>query len=258
MRAILHDVARCKGCMKCVEICLQDNDLVHRPGDRMFEPEPLSAHRFTTLERTKNDHFVRKHCLHCVEPACAAACLVGALHQTPEGPVVYDATKCIGCRYCMLACPFQAVKYEWEKALPFVKKCDMCYDRPGGPACVEACPHDATVFGERKDLIKEARRRIDARPDLYVDHIWGEHELGGTGVMFIAPESLDDRWPGSLGGSSIPDITTPLTQKTPYIAFGVLGFLTATSWVIGRRNRLAEERASEDASVETEESDRAS
>lgn len=246
-RAILHDVARCTGCFKCVEMCTRENDLVDPEEVVRFAPQPLSAERFTTLESVGNDALVRSHCLHCLEPSCAAACLVGALHQTPEGPVVYDSDKCIGCRYCMLACPFHAVRYEWDTTFPLVKKCDMCFDRPGGPACVEACPHDATMYGERDELLAIARDRIAKEPGRYLPKIWGEKAFGGTGVLFISHVSLDERWPVGAGEESIPDLTWPLAKKTPFLAFGVMGFLVGTRWILGRRNKLAEERAAAQA-----------
>jgi len=239
MKGILHDVRRCAGCMRCVEACRKENG--SGKPDR-FRTGDLSAERLTTLAKTKEGRHVRRHCYHCVEPACAAACLVGALTRTPEGPVVYDAEKCIGCRYCMLACPFQVPRYEWESRTPLVKKCDMCADREGGPACVEACPHEATLYGDRDELIRIAHRRIAEHPGEYVDHVWGEKEMGGTGVLLVSDVSLDGFWPEALGETSVPDLTLPLAHKAPLMFGGVLALLTGLSWVIGRRNRLAAEK----------------
>ena len=100
-----------------------------------------------------------------------AACLVGGLTKTAEGPVVYDPDKCIGCRYCMLACPFHVPRYEWDSTAPLMRKCSMCFERlleGGQPACVEACPNDAMLFGEREDLLRRAHAmiRLRARPVL--------------------------------------------------------------------------------------------
>ena len=168
MKAILHDVTRCRGCMRCVEACVADNKLMPDPRQARFTRGPLSAERFTTIEEI-NGRFVRRQCMHCVEPACTTACLVGALRKTPEGPVVYDSSKCIGCRYCMLSCPYTAIRYEWDTTLPFVKKCDLCHDAPGGPACVAACPHEATMFGigtpcSRWPAIGSVRNRASTSP----------------------------------------------------------------------------------------------
>lgn len=243
MKGVLHDVSRCTGCMTCVETCSLDNDLVDNAADARFKLGELSAERFLTLKRTKGNRFVRQSCLHCLEPSCASACLVGALHRLPDGQVVYDADKCIGCRYCMLACPVHIIRYEWDSALPFVKKCDLCFDRPGGPACIQACEYDVSIYGERDELLKIAHERIAADPDKYQQKVWGEHDLGGTAVMYISDVPLDELWPEGLASTSIPSITWPIAKSTPFLALGVAGFLTGASWLIGRRNRIAEEKA---------------
>ncbi len=147
-KAMLIDIKRCVGCLSCETACKQ----LHG-----FSPEPeptLSDTAFTVVE-TRGAKFVRKICMHCNDPACASACPVGALSKTPLGPVVYNADKCIGCRYCMLACPYQVPRYQWTKLAPFVKKCDMCSERikaGKSTACAEACPVQATIFGNRDDL----------------------------------------------------------------------------------------------------------
>ena len=124
--------------------------------------------------------------MHCNEPTCVSVCLVGAFKKTDTGAVIYDETKCIGCRYCMQACPFEVPRYEWSSVSPRIQKCKMCYERiaaGGKTACAEACMFDATVFGDRDDLIKEARKRIDANPATYVNYIYGLTEVGGTSVF---------------------------------------------------------------------------
>jgi formate dehydrogenase iron-sulfur subunit len=257
MKAILHDVSRCKGCMRCAEGCARDNNLRDDPRDARFDPGPLSHERFTTVDRTPDGRFVRRQCMHCLEPSCATACLVGALERTPEGAVLYDASKCIGCRYCMIACPYHVLRYDWAKVLPFMKKCDLCHDRPGGPACVEACPHDATMYGDRADLLKVAHDRIEADPDRYVQKVWGETEAGGTGVMFVSDTPLDAYFPKGLGDTSIPDLTLPLAHATPWLAAGVAGTLIGLSWIIGRRNELAEAGEPEPPAAKTADADEA-
>ena len=243
MKAILYDVRRCRGCMKCVTACCVKNELTDDASRACFTRERLSDKRFTTLTVTDEGRFLRRQCLHCVDPSCAAACLVGALTKTEDGPVVYDADKCIGCRYCMLACPFEAPRYEWDTLHPYVKKCEMCVDREGGPACVEACPHFAAEYGDRDELLAKAKRRIAAHPDQYLPHVWGEHEAGGTCVLFISDVSLDEYWPTTIGDESIPELTWPVVSATPWLFFGVAGGLSALSFIINRRNRLASEKA---------------
>ena len=128
--------------------------------------EIQSEHKFTVV-LTKGDKFMRRLCMNCADPACASVCPVGALRKTAAGPVIYEESRCMGCRYCMVACPFSVPKYEWNKLLPRVQKCTMCPDRvqAGNPtACAEICPTGATKFGERDELIAEAQQRIRDNP----------------------------------------------------------------------------------------------
>ncbi|MFZ5979155.1 MAG: 4Fe-4S dicluster domain-containing protein [Candidatus Zixiibacteriota bacterium] len=244
MYGILIDVTRCTACEKCVYACIEQNNLDLRQAekDRAVTPDGLSAHRLSTVLKVDQGRFARKSCMHCLEPSCVSACLVGGLTKTPDGPVVYDADKCIGCRYCMLACPFQIPRYQWEKTLPFMVKCDMCAARlkqNQKPACVESCPEGALTFGDRDKLIFEAKKTIRDNPDRYRNHIWGEKEFGGTSVMYIADVDL-----ASLGWPSpepvpIPSLTEPLVHKTPFIGLGVAIGLVSLNWIIKRRNKLA-------------------
>jgi formate dehydrogenase iron-sulfur subunit len=250
MKAILHDVSRCTGCMACADACAEENDLGDEVRCARFDRGPLSHDRFTTIQRTEEGRWVRRQCLHCTEPSCVTACLVGALEKLPDGPVIYDADKCIGCRYCMISCPYHVIRYEWDRTHPYIRKCDMCFDRPGGPACVEACPHEATLYGERDDLIRVARERIAAAPDRYVDRIWGLEEGGGTNVLYVSDVPLDGIFPAALGDESIPDLALPIAHSTPFLAAGVAGTVVGLSWIIGRRNQRIEEKiAAEEAAV---------
>ena len=131
MYGILVDVTKCIGCEKCVAACTERNGLNpwQADRDRAVTSDGLSEHRLCTVLKVGDGRFARKSCMHCLEPSCVAACLVGALTKTPEGPVVYDRSKCIGCRYCMLACPFHVPRYEWDETIPYMIKCDMCADR---------------------------------------------------------------------------------------------------------------------------------
>jgi len=128
--AILTDVTRCTGCEKCVDACKDEYELGEdRPWRGQSAIDDLSASRYTTIVNKPGNHHVRQQCRHCLEPACVSACIVGALQKTPEGPVIYDAKKCIGCRYCLMSCPFDIPRYDWDRAVPYVRKCTMCYDR---------------------------------------------------------------------------------------------------------------------------------
>ena len=188
MKAILTDVTRCIGCELCVAKCKEINKLgVDRPWP-WLSPDRLSAARWTTVITRPGSRYVRKHCQHCLDPACVAACPVAALRRTPEGAVIYDVSVCLGCRYCMNACPFGIPRYNWESARPAIQKCNLCHPRileGKKPGCVEVCPTEATIFGDREELLAEARRRLQAEPDRYIHKIWGEHEVGGTSVLYL-------------------------------------------------------------------------
>ncbi len=113
----------------------------------------------------------------------------GRAAQDGEGPVVYDSEKCIGCRYCQYACPFGVPTYQWDNVLGLIRKCEMCFSRIGDgvlPACVAACPNGALRFGKRHELLAQAKAQIASRPGHYVDHIYGEHEAGGTSMLYLS------------------------------------------------------------------------
>jgi len=244
--AILTDTTLCTGCQRCVEACKRENKLgkdVPRRWKRRIDD--LSSTRYTTVLRREEDHFVRQQCRHCLEPACVSACLVGALQKTPQGAVIYDGQRCMGCRYCMMACPFGIPRYDWEKPVPYIRKCDMCYQRVsegGQPACVEACPQEATIFGPRDALREEAHRRIKEHPDRYVQKVFGETEIGGTSVIYISDIPLDFlAFKPELGDQPLPELTAAALSKVPPLIVGVGGVMTGIWWIIGRRMKLAEE-----------------
>jgi formate dehydrogenase iron-sulfur subunit len=244
--AILTDVTRCIGCEQCVEACKKANHTGEdEPWPWQGDPTGLSSSRWTTVVRGPRGRYVRVHCRHCLEPACASACPVGALHRSPEGPVVYDPTICLGCRYCMVACPFRLTRYEWASAAPRVRKCFMCYEgvasgRMSQPACTAACPTQATIFGERDALLAEARHRIRANPGRYLPHVWGEHEVGGTSVLYISDVDLGTAgWPATLRDEPYPELTQPPLRLVPGTFLGVGAAMFGLSWIIGRRQKLA-------------------
>ncbi len=252
--AILIDITRCTGCEECVLACKEENDL---GPDRLRQGQEavdgLSATRFSTILRYPDDHFVRQQCRHCLEPACVSACLVGAMQKTPEGPVIYDSELCMGCRYCLVACPYGIPRYEWEEAAPLVKKCTLCYPRiteGREPACVEACPEEALLFGERDDLLAEAHRRIAESPGTYLDHVYGETEVGGTSVLYLADISLGFLgWAENLGDGDLPHLTHAALEKVPWMVAGMGSLMGGIYWVINRRMKLAA-RAEEGARME--------
>ncbi len=248
--AILTDVTRCTGCEACVRACQELHEL---PKERAWpwvrRIDDLSHARWTTVARVESERgsrFVRRHCRHCLDPECVSVCIVGALQKTPEGPVVYDPDVCIGCRYCMIACPWEIPRYSWEEAIPFVQKCDLCYERTVKegrlPACVEACPEKATIFGERDDLLAEAHRRLHAHPDRYANHVWGEEEVGGTSVLYISdvPLNLSDLERPVTDRAPMPRRTTRILHQMPMVFVGIAALMGGLHWVIERRQRLME------------------
>ena len=258
MYAILVDVTKCTGCERCVSACLDVNHLDHQLADidRIMSRDGLSANRLLALDKVDDGRFARKSCMHCVDPSCVSACLVGGLTKSKEGPVVYDATECIGCRYCMLACPFHIPRYEWDKTLPLVRKCDMCIDRlqqGQQPACVEACPNNALLFGERNQILGEAHNRISSSPDQYLDHIWGENEFGGTCVLYVSDVDLSELGWSEQALAGIPSLTDPLIAKTPFIGVSVAATLLSVNWIIRRRMRLAVEQSNQHDDCERQE-----
>jgi formate dehydrogenase iron-sulfur subunit len=191
-KGILYDSTRCAGCQTCESACAEANGLP-APSATMVAGvirNTDESHRtvVNAFNSSKGEAYLKKQCMHCNEPACTAACLTQAMYKTKEGPVIWRGDKCMGCRYCMVSCPFDIPKFEYHSSNPKIEKCNMCYARITEgkiPACVENCPAEALMFGSRRELIKEARKRIGANPELYVDQIYGEHEAGGTDFLYI-------------------------------------------------------------------------
>jgi formate dehydrogenase iron-sulfur subunit len=251
----LVDLTRCVGCRKCEEACNKVNALP--PPDRSFEdptvlnkPRRPDAKAFTVVNRyfpgqldAQNQlvpTFVKIQCMHCQDPACASACIVGALSKKENGTVHYDVSKCIGCRYCMVACPFEIPAYEYHDPItPRVMKCTFCFDRiskEGGlPGCAQICPVEAITFGKRSTLLELAKKRIKENPAKYIDRIYGEHEVGGTSWMYVSGVPFE-----KMGFIHVPDQPTPKLAETiqhtlfsylwsPIVLFGLLGGIMWTS-----------------------------
>lgn len=245
--AILTDVTSCTGCEKCVVACQQANHLpAEKPWRWVKHIDDLSSARWTTIHAVPKDHttrYVRRQCRHCLDPECVSVCIVGALKKTPEGPVTYNRDICIGCRYCLIACPWEIPRYSWEDTVPYVQKCDFCYERVvdgGVPACVEACPNQTTIFGDRDELLAEAHRRIAAEPEKYVQKVWGEKELGGTSVLYISDVDLNltDLEVGISSEEPMPHRTTKILHKMPTAFVGMAALMGGVHWVIRRRQEL--------------------
>jgi formate dehydrogenase iron-sulfur subunit len=198
---VLYDNTLCIGCRKCEKGCAEVNDFP--PPEKPFDDLSVLdtkrrtannaytvVNRYTTADNPEKPVFRKLQCNHCLEPACAAVCFVKAFRKTPSGAVEYDASVCVGCRYCMMACPFDVPTYEYDEAFePRVRKCTLCQPRLKEgllPGCVDACPTEALTFGKRDDLLKIARQRIRNNPGQYIDHIYGEKEMGGTSWLYLS------------------------------------------------------------------------
>jgi formate dehydrogenase iron-sulfur subunit len=250
--AILIDTTLCTGCEECIVACKEENGLgKDRPWRGQQSIRDLSATRWSTIIPRPNGHYVRNQCRHCLEPACVSACIVGALGTSPQGAVVYDRDRCMGCRYCMMACPYGIPRYDWDRNTPLVQKCKLCEPRLAEgrvPACVEACPEKAMLFGTREEMITEGHRRIAAEPDRYQPRVWGETEFGGTSVLYVSDVSLDflKVKPGTEG-EAFPELTWAALKKVPGVVVGVGALMAGTYWVIGRRMHMAAVAAETDA-----------
>jgi Fe-S-cluster-containing dehydrogenase component len=254
---VLFDVTRCIGCRKCEEACNKVNELPAPPKPFsdlavLERKRRTDAKTYTVVNRHENvpgakgPLYRKLQCNHCLEPACASACFVSAFAKKSNGAVTYDETVCVGCRYCMIACPFEIPTYEYDKAFtPRIMKCTFCYPRliKGQlPGCVEICPAEALTFGKRRNLLKIARERIELFPGRYLEHIYGETEMGGTawltisGVPFRELGMRED-----LGTTPAPELTKGALTVVPVVAAMWPVLLTGIYAINQRRDRIAHE-----------------
>ncbi len=235
-KALLIDITMCVGCNGCQDACKTQNKLPEG------KEEVLSATAYTALE-THGEVYVRRMCQHCESPTCVSVCPVGAFTKTADGPVLYDESKCIGCRYCMQACPFQVPRYEWSSNFPRVQKCRFCAERiqvGKQTACAEICPTGATKFGDRAELLKEAYSRINAEPNKYVHRIYGELEAGGTSILYLTSVPFEQLgFKTEITPEPLPDLTWNVLSKIPTIVTVGGVFLSGIYWITSRRDEVA-------------------
>jgi len=233
------------GCRACQNACKDWNgNPAELDSSGVYDaPHDLSADTWTLIQLYEEGgatSFVKHQCMHCLEPACASVCPVQALEKTDEGPVTYDARRCIGCRYCMVACPFDVPRFEWDETIPVVAKCTFCSDRLAvgdGPRCVEKCPTGALVWGRRGDLLAKARESLAADPAKYVDRIYGEHDAGGTSVLYLSHVDFDNLGFPELGDEPVPEFSDKMGNVLlPGLIFGVPLALVGIRLAIGRKN----------------------
>lgn len=248
---ILVDTTRCIGCRACEVACGEEHDLLvpdvttdgalekHRKTD---DKQWTVVNKYAT---EKGDVFVKTQCMHCYQAACAIACPTEAMKQTAQGPVYWRGNKCIGCRYCMISCPFNMVKFEFNEWNPKIQKCTMCVERLQEglkPACVSACPTDALMFGTRVKNLEIARHRIYSHPDDYVHHIYGDNEVGGTGYIYLSAVPFDQLgFPSDVGNTPYPEYTKQFLYSVPMVLFGAPAFLLGLNALVGNNKPALEE-----------------
>jgi len=244
MRAILFDSTKCIGCGSCAMACREKNRLPETSGTDLSDKQFTVVKKIAVKDGEVN---YRRLCMHCRQPACASVCPVGALRKTANGPVVYDASICLGCRYCIQACPFSVPRYEWNALAPRVRKCDFCDDRLAAGkvnACAEVCPTGATLAGDRDELLKEARARLAGEPSKYVQKIYGEKEVGGTSVLMLSSVPFSQfGLPENLPAEPLPDLTFQVLSKIPPLVGVGACLLMGLWWLTERRQAVARAEA---------------
>lgn len=255
--AVLVDLTACIGCRSCEVACAEANHLPDPDPDidlTTAGPRKPSEAQWTVVSRydtSKGEVFVKTQCMHCLTPACAAGCLTKALAKTPQGPVVWDGSRCMGCRYCMVSCPFDGPKFEYDSWNPKIQKCKLCFEtvKDGGvPACVEHCAGDALTFGRRDELLEIARERIYRNPGKYVSQIYGEHEVGGTSWLYLSPVPFTEvGFRADLGTTAVPEATRDFLTAVPVVLVAWPAMLLA----LRRATAREEERAPDTMPVPT-------
>ena len=257
---VLVDTTVCVGCRNCEWACkdahnIPAGNLDSYENRKILEIKRRPDHTALTVvneySHGKNSNLpidVKAQCMHCDHPACVSACIVGAFSKQENGSVIWDTDMCIGCRYCMAACPFQIPAFEFDKALnPQIMKCDFCFERTKEgklPACVEICPVEALTYGPRTELIKIARSRIKRNPDRYVDHIFGEYEVGGTSWLYLSSKDFKELDFPKLGEKPAPGVSESIQHGIfayfvpPVSLYALLGGIM---WITKRRKELEEE-----------------
>ncbi|MBD3289867.1 4Fe-4S dicluster domain-containing protein [candidate division KSB1 bacterium] len=255
---VLVDTTVCIGCRKCEWACKDFHNLPTEPIDK-YENKAVfkkvrrpDAEGYTVVNSYDNPnnpekpYYVKVQCMHCNDAACVSACIVGAFTKDERtGAVIYDAWKCIGCRYCMAACPFQIPAYEYQNALtPQIRKCNLCFSNLSKyrkqPACVAICPMETMIFGKRSELIKIAHDRIRKYPERYVDHVYGEHELGGTSWLYLSGKPMWEMHFKHYDEKPIPAYTETIQHSLfknflpPLALFSMLGSLM---WIFKRQEQ---------------------
>ena len=240
-KAYLFDATRCIDCRACMIACSVENNVPANDSYIWVAGKGVMG-EYPDLKRASMPY----HCMHCLQPDCVSACPVGAWSKREDGPVLYDEEKCIGCRYCMNACPFGVPHFDWDKGIlggALIHKCTMCVQRLDVgqvPACVQTCPTEALQFGERSDLIAEAHARIQMHPGRYIDHVYGETENGGTSYLIISHVPFKELGLPGLGSTPVKNVSEAVMAGTIPFALTLGAVLTGVSIGVRMNNKKIE------------------
>jgi Fe-S-cluster-containing dehydrogenase component len=246
--AMLYDATHCVGCQACVSACAQANHLSQngrldtlRQGSRDLSDTSLNIIKLCNAGDGTASSFVKQQCMHCVDPACVASCMFKALSKDANSGVVsWNPSRCVGCRYCEIVCPYRIPRFQWSGMNPRIVKCEFCKDRLAqgqSPACTSVCPTHAVIFGKRADLLREASVRTKGNPHRYFeDRAFGEHEGGGTQVLYLSRISFQKLGLPKLSNESIPAHSLKWQKRiytwmlAPTAAYAVLVGLLSKRW----------------------------
>ncbi len=282
---MLYDSTLCIGCKACVSKCKEVNGMPPTPlGDETAwdSAYDLSAQTLNVIkvysdgegelkDAVENGYaFEKRSCMHCVDPGCVSVCPVTAMRRHPKtGIVTHHPDACIGCRTCMVGCPYNVPQFDYDNPFGEIHKCQMCnqagverIDKGQMTGCAEACPTGATLFGSRKALLEEAKRRMTLKPgeiynyprgDVrspdshhekavpeYRQHVWGEKEAGGTNVLHISSIPFDKLGMPPLQERSYASISETV-QHTLYSYMALPAIALAGLTYVVRRNTEDEE-----------------
>jgi Fe-S-cluster-containing dehydrogenase component len=249
---MLYDATKCIGCKACVVACREANGMPTESSTGLWDdPVDLSGSTRNVIKayaEGDSTSFMKAQCMHCTDPACVSACMLGALHKAEFGIVAYNKDRCIGCRYCQVACPFNVPKFQWNTATPLIVKCELCRHRLAEgkePGCTTVCPTKAVIFGKRSDLLAEAKRRLEQFPERYVNRVYGEEDAGGTAVLYLSAVPFEKLGLPALGEEAAPALSETI-QHGIYKGFAAPVALYAVLGAVMLRNRKKNRQAGEE------------